>query len=206
MGISAGVKPEIPDFWVSWNPGAFNIQIYRLRVGFYHPDSFPQEGAFTVTLDPPQKVGFVQPIELPPVMQKLIRGGNDVKKAIITFDFRTTDDFSMAKTYRLSRLRAILQKQKPRPPEGLNRLHHAVSDPPMVLSLDFHELNTRKKKLKELEAAAKAKAAKAAPAKPIPPSPQPVSAPPSIPSVKDVIAKEKAQSKEEMGTAKAKEN
>lgn len=187
LGIGIGSRAGTFTYWVKWEPETFAVQIYRLRVSLYNPNGDPQESVFTISHDSPIKAPFQQEVEFPPAFQSVLTKQSPDREALITFDFRTLEEHTLAANLKLSKVRKISNGEGPRPP-GLNALAPAKADHPTVMTLDYSELVQRRKKLKDLEAAAKAKAAKAPPkpatapapaatavaaAKPAPPPPAP---------------------------------
>jgi hypothetical protein len=201
IGIAPGGRSGTLGVWVSWDPAAFAVQVYRIRFSLAHPYGQPQESMFSVSFDPVQKSPFQQIVELPSNWVELIEGKPNGHDAIITVDFHTVEELTLAKDYKLGAIRKVYSGKRGKAPVGVTQLSEARPDAATVMTLDFSEWNARKKKLKDLEAAAKAKAAAKppAPAKPASaPTPAPTPGPSAavVPSVKDVIAQENAKTKE----------
>lgn len=174
LGLAPGAGPGTLSVWVSWDPSLFNMQIYRLRISHVSPECKDKEGTFTVTFENPQTEPFIQPIELPPSFRSLIEKENN-ERSLWTFEFRTVNEMSLFLNCHLRKAKKIYQGLKTRMPRISQVLPVAPQDVATVFSLDFEELQARKKRMKDLEAAAKAKAAKAAAAKPAP-APAPAAA------------------------------
>lgn len=165
LGLAPGAGPGTLSVWVDWDPSLFNMQIYRLRISHVSPESKEKEGTFTVTFDNPQTEPFIQPIELPKPFRELIEK-EGVERSLWTFEFRTVEEMSLFLNCHLKKAKRIYQGLKTRLPRISQVLPIVPQDVATVFSLDFEELQARKKRMKDLEAAAKAKAAKAAAAKP----------------------------------------
>lgn len=165
LGLAPGAGPGTLSVWVDWDPSLFNMQIYRLRISHVSPESKEKEGTFTVTFDNPQTEPFIQPIELPNPFRELIEK-EGVERSLWTFEFRTVEEMSLFLNCHLKKAKRIYQGLKTRLPRISQVLPIVPQDVATVFSLDFEELQARKKRMKDLEAAAKAKAAKAAAAKP----------------------------------------
>jgi len=162
LGIGSGSRPGTFTYWVTWDTSTFNVQIYRLRVSLYNPDGDPKEGVFTVSYDPVIKAPFQQEVEFPPVFAKILESQAAGKRGIITIDFRTVDETTLPVDFSFEKMRRISQGQGAKPPKLENVLPPAIADAAPVMTLDYSELVVRRKKIRDLEAAAKAKAAKAA--------------------------------------------
>lgn len=166
LGISPGDVRGSLNIWVNWDPAQFNVQVYRLLFKFASPYSVQKEGIFTVTFDSPQTNPFVQVVKIPDRFVDLIQ--NAKEKFLLTVEFKSIEELTMAKTLTSARLRQIYRGTGNQPNIS-QKLSLVEEDKAVVLSLDYSELVVRKKKLKDLEAQAQAKAkAKpaAAPAKP----------------------------------------
>lgn len=213
MGISPGDVRGSLNIWVTWDPGQFNVQVYRLLFKFASPYSKEKEGIFTVTFDKPQTEPFIQVVKVPERFVDLIQ--NAQEKFLLTVEFKTIEELTLAKTLTSKSLKEIY-KGTGSQPEIENKLALVEEDKAVVLSLDYSELQVRRKKLKDLEAQAqaKAKAKPAAPAaapapaaKPAAPAPaaapvaasapaptpaaapkEPEKAPAAVPSVRDLVA------------------
>ncbi len=204
MGLVSGGKPGTLGFWVSWDPAAFTVQVYRIRFNLYHPHGYPQESMFSVSYDPVQKTPFLQTIELPTEWLALLEGKNEGHDAIITCDFRTIEELTLSADYKVGTVKRIYHGKSQKVPSNVTKLTDARPDVATVMTLDFSEWTARKKRLRDLEAAAKAKAAQKAATAAAAPAPKPVAATATaapaagsaIPSVKDIIAQENAKNKE----------
>lgn len=186
MGVSPGDIRGSLNVWVQWDPSQFNVQVYRLLFKFASPYSDQKEGVFTITYDKPQTASFLQVVQIPERFKTLIETAKE--KFLMTVEFKTVEELTMAKTLTSSKLKEIYRGQGTQP-EIPQKLPLAVEDVPSVLSLDYSELVVRRKKLRDLEAAAqaKAKAKAAAPApKPAataaPAAPAPQAAPATQPA------------------------
>ena len=165
LGLAPGAGPGTLSVWVNWDPSLFNLQIYRLRISHVSPESKHKEGTFTVTFENPQTQSFIQPIELPETFKEMIE--RDVnERSLFTFEFRTVDEMSLFLNCHLRKVKKIYRGMKSKMPKITKILPILPQDVATVFSLDFEELQARKKRMKDLEAAAKAKAAKTAAAKP----------------------------------------
>jgi len=192
LGLAPGAGPGTLSVWVNWDPILFSMQIYRLRISHVSPESKEKEGTFTVTFENPQTEPFIQPIELPKSFREMLdKEGNE--RSLWTFEFRTIDEMSLFLNCHLRKAKRIYRGLRNRMPRIAQVLPVAPQDVATVFSLDFEELQARKKRMKDLEAAAKAKAAKTAAAKPAPaaapapatsavPSSAPVKSEPSAPA------------------------
>jgi hypothetical protein len=165
LGLAPGVGPGTVSVWVNWDPSLFNLQIYRLRISHVSPELKSKEGTFTVTFANPQTQPFIQPVELPASFREIVESQTSVR-SLVTFEFRTIDEMSLFVNCHARNLKKIYRGLKTRMPKITNILPVQAQDVATVFSLDFEELQARKKRMKDLEAAAKAKAAKAAAAKP----------------------------------------
>lgn len=160
MGVSPGDIRGSLNVWVQWDPSQFNVQVYRLLFKFASPYSDQKEGVFTITYDKPQTASFLQVVQIPERFKTLIETAKE--KFLMTVEFKTVEELTMAKTLTSHKLKEIYRGQGTQP-EIAQKLPLAVEDVPSVLSLDYSELVVRRKKLRDLEAAAQAKAkAKAA--------------------------------------------
>ncbi len=175
LHVCPGDKPGSLTLWSSWRPSVFNVQVYRIRMSFLAPDYQVKEGTYCYTFDPLAKNPFALTIELPAILKELIEVGARAKGAMITIDMRTVEEITIQKELTLRSLRKIYHGKGKPPPASLVKLPSAAPDPAPVMTLDYEELVVRRKKIRDLEAAAKAKAAKA------PPKPAAVAAP--IPEV-----------------------
>lgn len=172
MGIAPGEGAGTINVWVTWNPKEFALEVYRLRFSHISPVSDVKEGVFTVTWDNAQTAPFIQTVELPQTFRNLLERDAG-EKAMFTVEFKTKEEHTLAKNYRLPKMKRVYQGGTlGRVPAISNKLPLMKPDHPTVLSLDFSELTVRRKKLKDMEAAAAAKAKKAAAA----PAPAPVAA------------------------------
>lgn len=158
--FSTGAKGTV-GAWVKWDPGTYDVGFYRFRFQRISPEMAVKESQFTVSYENPQKASFAQIIQLPPEFAELL---SDPKaRAIVSVEARSTEEYVLTKTMTLPTFRKICARESS-PPDGTGAPLEAVgADAPAVTSLDFSELQERKKRLKALEAAASAKAAKAAP-------------------------------------------
>lgn len=166
LGISPGDVRGSLNVWVNWDPAQFNVQVYRLLFKFASPYSVQKEGIFTVTYDAPKTDPFVQVVKIPDRFVDLIQ--NAKEKFLLTVEFKSIEELTMAKTLTSGKLRQIYRGAGNQP-QIAQKLSLVEEDKAVVLSLDYSELVVRRKKLKDLEAQAQAKAkAKpaAAPAKP----------------------------------------
>jgi len=184
LGISPGDVRGSLNIWVNWDPSQFNVQIYRLMFKFASPFSAQKEGVFSITFDSPQTQPFIQIVKIPERFSNLIL--NAKEKFLLTVEAKSVEELTLTKTLTSNRLKAVYHGAG-ETPEIVSKLALREEDKPTVLSLDYSELQVRRKKLKDLEAQAQAKAkAKpaAAPAKPAtaaapaqPSSPTPAAAP-----------------------------
>ncbi|MCB0417486.1 MAG: hypothetical protein H6617_00410 [Bdellovibrionaceae bacterium] len=164
-------------YWFSWDPAVYAIEAYRLTVNVLSPSAVKKEMRFTVTMDPPAKGPFWQPVILPDEFKEFLSDGSiKSREALITVSLRTTDELCLHKTFYIGAFRKLLAS-KPTKVTGLNKLAPVDQDAPSVSSLDYSELVVRKDKLKNLIAQAKAKAASKKPAEPKKEAPKPASAP-----------------------------
>ncbi len=179
FNLSPGDKPGTLIAWSNWRPSVFNVRVYRIRVQFLAPDYQVKEGTFTYTFEPPVNKPFQVSLELPPVMKELIEVGARAKGAMITFDMRTVEELTIWREVNLTGLRKLYHGKGKAAPSSLQTLPAAAPDVPTTMTLDYSELVVRRKKIRDLEAAAKAKAAKAAPkpAAAAPTAPPPEGAP-----------------------------
>lgn len=178
MGIAPGGNKGLLDVWVNWDPSQFNVEVYRLRFQHITPNAALKEGTFTVTFDNAQVEPFIQTVELPQSLKNLIDSG---ERGLLTVDFKTVHETTLQKVYSFAKLRKILSEGA-KIPAIKNKLATAKEDVASVFSLDFEELQERRKKLKTLEDAAKAKAAKAAAAAAAKPAAAPAAAPAPSPA------------------------
>jgi hypothetical protein len=162
MGISPGDVRGSLNVWVTWDPTQFNVQVYRLLFKFASPYSKEKEGIFTVTFDKPQTESFIQIVKVPERFVDLIQ--NAQEKFLLTVEFKTIEELTLAKTLTSKALKEIYRGTGSQP-EIDHKLPLTEEDKAVVLSLDYSELQVRRKKLKDLEAQAQAKA-KAKPAAP----------------------------------------
>lgn len=167
LGLAPGVGPGTLSVWVNWDPSLFNLKIYRLRISHVSPENKAKEGTFTVTFENPQTEPFIQPIEMPGAFREMLERETS-ERSLFTFEFRTVDEMSLFLNCHLKKAKKIYQGLKTKRPQISHVLPLMTQDAATVFSLDFEELQARKKRMKNLEAAAKAKAAKAAAAKPAP--------------------------------------
>lgn len=167
LGLAPGVGPGTLSVWVNWDPSLFNLKIYRLRISHVSPENKAKEGTFTVTFENPQTEPFIQPIEMPGAFREMLERETS-ERSLFTFEFRTVDEMSLFLNCHLKKAKKIYQGLKTKRPQISHVLPLMAQDAATVFSLDFEELQARKKRMKNLEAAAKAKAAKAAAAKPAP--------------------------------------
>lgn len=176
MGISPGDVRGSLNVWITWDPGQFNVQVYRLLFKFASPYSSMKEGVFTLTYDQPQTAPFIQVVKIPERFVELIQ--NAQEKFLLTVEFKSIEELTMAKTLTSHQLKSIYSG-KGTVPDIDNKLALKEEDKPSVLSLDYSELQVRRKKLKDLEsqAQAKAKAKTATPA--AAPKPQPAATSPA---------------------------
>ncbi len=200
LGVGSGSRPGTFTFWVTWEPQTFSLQVYRLRVSLFNPDGEPKESVFTVTYDPVLKAPFQQEVEFPPLFARVLESQQAGKRGIVTIDFRTVEEHTLPVDFSFAKMRRIYQGQGAKAPKMENVLKPGQADLAPVMTLDYSELVVRRKKIRDLEAAAKAKAAKAPPAKPVAaaaavPAPAPA-AKPEVQSIKAVIAQANAQTKE----------
>ena len=170
LGLAPGVGPGTLSVWVNWDPTLFNLQVYRLRDSHVSPENRSKEGTFTVTFENPQTEPFIQPIEMPAAFREML-DRKTFDRSMFTFEFRTVDEMSLFLDCHVKKVKKIYQGLKAKMPRVTRVQPLLAQDAAAVFSLDFEELQVRKKKMKELEAAAKAKAAKAEAAKPAPTKP-----------------------------------
>lgn len=160
IGIAAGETPGTLTFWAHWAPNVFALQIYRLKLSFASPDSIIKEGQSSVTFDPPQKAPFAQPVELPQDFRKLLEKG---EKGILSYEIRIVENLSVSANFPIPKLARTLRGEGKAIPSAVStRLKPVAVDPPVVSSLEWAELQDRKKKVKDLIDQAKAKEQKAA--------------------------------------------
>lgn len=182
IGIAKGKSSQSLTLWANWNPAQFEVRVFRFKVSFAAPERVLKEGSFTLSYDPPQTAPFSQEVELPQEFLALIKDA-PARDALISLEIRTVDKVGFAKQYWVGKLREIMRGEgsakSTQLPIGLAELAFTKVDPPNVMSLDYEEWVVRKKKLKDLEAAAKAKAAKA--------PPKPAAAPATPPTPKGPI-------------------
>ncbi|MEZ4750814.1 MAG: hypothetical protein R3B54_09385 [Bdellovibrionota bacterium] len=166
FGISpTGDKGQFA-YWFNWDPAVYAIEAYRMTFNVLAPNAVNKELRFTVTMDPPAKGPFWQPVILPEELQEMLSDSSiRSREALITVSLRTTDELCLHKTLYIGAFRKLLAG-KPSKTSGLNKLAPAEQDAPSVSSLDYAELVVRKDKLKNLIAQAKAKAASKKPAEP----------------------------------------
>jgi len=162
LGLTAGESSGQLGVWVSWHPGEYAIEIYRLMFAFISPYGRVKERRFTVTYSSPQKKPFQQFFELPPVFKELLEQKEGGNRSLITITAKTIDESPIDVTMRLTKLQKIYQGRASKPPSGLEKLKTVGPDEPAVMSLDFSELVERNTKINRLVAAAKAKEAKKA--------------------------------------------
>ncbi len=185
VGIASGDKDGTLGFWVQWDSKAFALAFYRIKVSHYSPESAVKEGAFSVSWEPPQKESCLQFVDLPQEFKDLLTEGQVGRKSVVTVEFKTIDNFVVAKNFYLAKVKEVYLRRKDAGP-SVNRLPAVPADVPSVSTLDYGELVERRKKLKTLEAEAKAKAAKAAP------KPAAAPAPAIVAPAQDKPATEKA--------------
>lgn len=160
IGIASGETPGTLTFWAHWAPNVFALQIYRLKISFSSPDGAVKEGQSSVTFDPPQKSPFAQPVELPQDFRTLLERG---EKAILSYEIRTVENLSVSVDFPIIKLAKTLRGDGKTVPSAVaTRLKPVAVDPPVVSSLEWTELQDRKKKIKDLMDQAKAKEQKAA--------------------------------------------
>jgi len=187
MGVAPGDVRGSLNVWVNWDPGQFNVQVYRVLFKFASPFSSMKEGIFTITFDEPQTAPFVQVVKVPERFVELIQ--NAKEKFLLTVEFKTVEELTMAKTLTSKKLKEVYRGMGDQP--NIDRkLSLVEEDKPAVMSLDYSELQVRKKKLQTLAAQAQAKA-KAKPAAPAPAAkPATVAAPaPATPSAETAASK-----------------
>jgi hypothetical protein len=176
MGISPGDVRGALNVWVVWDPTQFNVQVYRLIFRFASPYSSQKEGIFCVTYNNAQVAPFTQIVKVPDRFVDLIQ--NSKEKFLMTVEMKTVEELTLMKTVTSAKLKAIFTGTGDQP-EIANKLALVEEDKAAVYTLDFSELQVRRKKLRDLEAQAQAKAkAKpaAAPAKPAAVAPAPATA------------------------------
>lgn len=159
LGILPGDAKGLLNVWVNWDPSQFNVEVYRLRFQHISPNAVAKEGTFTFTFDSAQNAPFIVPVELPATVKSLLDGKD---KGLLTIDLKTVHETSLQEIYPFAKVRKILSGGVKKAPHITNKLATMKEDVASVLSLDFEELQDRRKRLKVLEDAAKAKAAKAA--------------------------------------------
>jgi len=193
MGISPGDVRGALNVWVVWDPTQFNVQVYRLIFRFASPYSSQKEGIFCVTYDNAQVAPFTQIVKVPDRFVDLIQ--NSKEKFLMTVEMKTVEELTLMKTVTSAKLKAIFTGTGDQP-EIANKLALVEEDKAAVYTLDFSELQVRRKKLRELEAQAQAKAkAKpaAAPAKPAAVAPAPATAAAAAPAAPTAPAPVAAQ-------------
>jgi hypothetical protein len=167
FGILPGDAKGQFKVWVTWDTKQFALSVYRIKVTYVSPDQPLKEGNFSVTYESPQKAPFVAAIEAP---ESFIRYLDQMpkRKALVSYEIRFVENIVLAKTLWGEAFKKVLNGEalsKKKAPKLENMLAVAKTDPPSILSLEYHEMVLRLKKVREMEAAAKAKAAKAAAAK-----------------------------------------
>lgn len=167
MGISPGDVRGALNVWVVWDPAQFNVQVYRLIFRFASPYSSQKEGIFCVTYENPQTAPFMQVVKVPERFVELIQKSKE--KFLMTVEMKSIEELTLIKTVTSKKLKSIFSGQGDQP-ELSNKLPLVEENKASVFTLDYSELQVRRKKLRELEAQAQAKAkakpAAAAPAKP----------------------------------------
>ena len=181
IGISPGETPGTLGVWANWDPAVFAIEIYRIRVHVANPWGQPKEATLTYSFDPAQKGPFHASIELPDFVRSLIENEHSPNDALLTIDVRTIQELTLPVYLHLKKVRRFYKGKSTGIPAGLTRVGVIAPDAPAVLSLDFEEWQARKKKIRDLEAAAKAKAAKA--------PPKPAAPPPTAPGTSETAGK-----------------
>jgi len=164
FGISGGSSPGILNFWVTWEVKQFALEIYRIKLSHATPGGANQEGVMSISYDPPQTVPFVQPFELTQDFSDAIQSAGP-RGSIVTFEFRTTENFSLWKNLYSGKMQKLLSGAKTKSPSIELVLPLAQADHVTVSTLEYREWVARKSRISKLEAAAKAKAEKAAAAK-----------------------------------------
>ncbi len=159
LGIQTGESETSLNVWAKWNAGICAIGVYRFRFSYASPTELSKEGQFSITFDPPQKGPFVQPCQLPEELLAMLRSG---AKGILTVELKTVERFCIMANYTFEKIRSAQKGNMKAAPPISNILKTVALDPPAVSSLEWTELQERKKKVKDLEAQAKAKAEKAA--------------------------------------------
>ena len=198
LGIIPGEAQGTLAFWVWWDPGVFALAVYRLRVTIAAPDTKVRDTQFTVSWDPPQKGAFIQDVQLPENVRKLLDGPGH---GVMTVEFKTVEELSVMKDFKLSRVRKVLRGKKEKHPSIETRNPAVATDHPTVMTLDHPDWMARKKRIKELEAAAKAKAAAKAAAPAAKPVTAAVPAPPGV-AATAAAAKQPAGVPEKVAAAK----
>ncbi|MFM8269223.1 MAG: hypothetical protein ACKN9V_03460 [Pseudomonadota bacterium] len=165
MGIAPGDVRGALNIWVVWDPAQFNVQVYRLIFRFASPYSAQKEGIFCVTYENPQTAPFTQVVKIPDRFVDLIKNSNE--KFLLSVELKTIEELTLIKTVTSAKLKSIFSGTGNQP-EIQNKLPLVEEDKAAVFTLDYSELQVRRKKLRDLEAQAqaKAKAKTAAPAKP----------------------------------------
>lgn len=194
MGISPGDVRGTLNVWVVWDPAQFNVQVYRWIFRFASPYSAQKEGIFCITYENPQTAPFIQVVKIPERFVELIKNSKD--KFLMTVELKTIEETTLAKTITSAKLKDLFSGHGTQP-EIANKLPIVEEDKAAVFTLDFSELQVRRKKLRELEAQAqaKAKAKPAAAAAPAPtstatkPAPAPTAAAPAAPSAVETAVK-----------------
>ncbi len=152
-------QPGQVAFWMSWDPGVYVVEAYRITITVYHPTGLNKEFRASYTLYPPPKSSFLQPIILPAPLRNLIES-KSVKgsEAVLTFAARTTDERCILKDYSLAKFRKVYS-EKPTKVKGVQELPALAIDEPATSTLDYEELVAYKERIGGLIAAAKAKEA-----------------------------------------------
>ncbi|MBI4402747.1 MAG: hypothetical protein HY537_01220 [Deltaproteobacteria bacterium] len=145
---------------------------------FFSPDYSVKDGQFTVTFDPPQKVPFIQAVELPSAVQTILEEDPDGRKAIFTIQAINTNELLVSKDFTLKTVQQAYRAQVADKPVIASRLKTVAPDPAVIQSLSWSELEKRKKTLQKLAEQAKLKEQQKKP----PVQPQAATKPATLPS------------------------
>ena len=160
LRLAAGPKKGTLSYWVEWDPATYDVEFYRLRVQKISPGRVEKESTHTFTMNPGQKAPFVHHVVLPARVMEVVDAGS--RRDLICFEARTSDEFVLIKNYRANLLKRLMAKPAKLP--SYSQIELQEEDAPPVMTLDYAELQVRRKKVQALEAAAAAKAAKKKPA------------------------------------------
>lgn len=149
---------------VEWNPQQAAAEFYRVVLRVVNPFGIVREARFTYTLDPAQKSSFYQPIELAPLVREFLESKED-KRVLFSLTVLDVQETPLTRDLSLKKLRQIY-RGKSEAPKNLEQLQVKQPDAPPTMTLDYSELQERKRKVDRLVAEGKAKEQKKAPATP----------------------------------------